>query len=323
MSSDCARPFWPKVRALVTGGNGFVGRHLCAELRARGAGVVVAGRTIDGAHVDLPLDLGDLDNVRGVVEVARADVIFHLAAQAFVPAATSDPLPTYDTNVTGTARLIEAIRGLPAAVRPRLLYVSSGEVYGAHDVADLPLRETAQTRPATPYAASKLAAEAIVGASARTYGLWAVVTRAFNHIGPGQSESFVVAAFARRLATIAAGGDPLFPVGNLTAERDFLDVRDVVRAYADLAERGVPGEIYNVCSGVPTKIQDVLRELVMAARVGVEIREDPALLRPVDVPVYYGDPAKLIATTGWEREYALARSLRDVYVSVRGATTGP
>jgi len=309
------------VRALVTGGNGFVGRHLCAELRARGAAVVVAGRASDGDHVDLPFDLGDHDNVRGVVEAARADVVFHLAAQAFVPAATSDPLPTYDTNVLGTARLIEAIRGLPAAVRPRLLYVSSGEVYGAHAANELPLRETAQTRPATPYAASKLAAEAIVYASARTYGLSALVTRAFNHIGPGQSDRFVVAAFAQRLAAIASGGDPLFPVGNLTPERDFLDVRDVVRAYADLAERGEPGEIYNVCSGVPTRIQDILRQLVMAARVGVEIREDAALMRAVDVPVFYGDNTKLIAATGWKPAYTLAHSLRDVYASVRGATT--
>ena len=304
----------------MTGGNGFVGRYLVRELRSREIDVVVAGRTIDGDHVDLPLDLGDYDNVRGVTEAARAEVVFHLAAQAFVPAATNDPLPTYDTNVIGTARLIEAIRGCAPERRPRLVYVSSGEVYGVHDAADYPLRETAQTRPATPYAASKAAAEAIVVASVRTYGLWAIVTRAFNHIGPGQSESFVVAKFARRLAEIAAGGAPLFPVGNLTAERDFLDVRDVVRAYVDLAERGVSGEIYNVCSGVATKIADVLRQLVMAARVGVEIREDPALMRAADVPIFYGDRAKLVAATGWAPRYALARSLRDVYDAARSGS---
>lgn len=309
------------MRALVTGGNGFVGRHLCAELRSRGIEVVVAGRMLEGDHVDLPLDLGDLDNVRGVVEAARATTVFHLAAQAFVPAATSDPLPTYDTNVVGTARLVEAIRSLPAAVRPRLLYSSSGEVYGAHEADAYPLRETTELRPATPYAASKLAGEAIALASARTFGIETIVTRAFNHIGPGQNESFVVAAFARRLATIAAGGDPLFPVGNLTAERDFLDVRDVVRAYVDLAERGIAGETYNVCSGVPTKIREILRQLVMSARIAVEIREDPALMRPSDVPTYYGDNAKLVAATDWKPIYTLARSLRDVYAAARGATT--
>jgi GDP-4-dehydro-6-deoxy-D-mannose reductase len=121
------------------------------------------------------------------------------------------------------------------------------------------------------------------------------------------------------LAQIAAGDTPLFLVGNLTPQRDFLDVRDVVRAYADLAQGGVPGEIYNVCSGVPTRISEVLRQLVMAARVGVEIREDPSLMRPVDVPVAYGDNTKLRAATGWAPAFSLARSLGDVYDAARAA----
>lgn len=143
------------MRALVTGGNGFVGRHLCAELRERGIEPVVAGRTADGDGVDVPLDLADADNVRGVVELCRADVIFHLAGQAFVPAATAAPLQTYDTNAIGTARLIEALRELPEGARPRLLFASSGEVYGARSAADMPLSETVAPQPATPYAASK------------------------------------------------------------------------------------------------------------------------------------------------------------------------
>jgi len=301
----------------VTGGNGFVGRHLCAELRGRGCEVVSAARSLDGPGVDVPLELSDAANVRGVVERARPDVVFHLAAQAFVPQATREPLDTYDVNVLGTARLVEALRALPNGARPRLVFVSSGDVYGAHPAADMPLLETALPAPATTYAASKLAGEAIVLASARAYGLSALVTRAFNHIGPGQSERFVVAAFAARLAAIAAGGPPLFPVGNLTPQRDFLDVRDVVRAYADLAERGADGETYNVCSGVATRVQDVLRTLVTFARVGVEIREDPALVRAVDVPLSFGDPAKLKAATGWTPAFTLARSLRDVYEDAR------
>jgi GDP-4-dehydro-6-deoxy-D-mannose reductase len=307
------------VRALVTGGNGFVGRYLCTELRERGIEPVVAGRTADGDGVDVPLDLADLDNVRAVVELSRPDVIFHLAGQAFVPAATAAPLETYDTNAIGTARLVEALRERPEGARPRLLFASSGEVYGARGAADMPLAEAVAPLPATPYAASKVAGEAIVLGSARTYGFDAIVTRAFNHIGPGQNERFVVAAFARRLAQIAAGDTPLFLVGNLTPQRDFLDVRDVVRAYADLAQGGVPGEIYNVCSGVPTRISEVLRQLVMAARVGVEIREDPSLMRPVDVPVAYGDNTKLRAATGWAPAFSLARSLGDVYDAARAA----
>ncbi len=308
------------MRALVTGGNGFVGRYLAAELRSRGIETLTAARYDEGTDLDLPLDLGDLENVRGIVELASVDVIFHLAAQAFIPQATGAPLETYDTNVMGTARLIEAIRGLPVEHRPRLVYVSSGEVYGSRDAADLPLRETLAPEPATPYAASKAAAEAIVLASVRTYGLRAFVTRAFNHIGPGQSELYAVAAFAKRLAAIAAGGAARFPVGNLSARRDFLDVRDVVRAYADLAEHGVDGEIYNVCSGVARKMEDVLRTLVSIARVGVEIREDPTLVRPVDVPLIYGDNTKLKTLTGWQPSFAFARSLRDVYESALDAS---
>lgn len=309
------------MRVLITGGNGFVGTHLTAELRSRGADVVIAGRPSDDSHIDMPLDLGDTGNVRAVVEAAGASVIFHLAAQAFVPAATTDPLATYDTNVIGTARVIEAMRGLRGEAPAKLVYVSSGEVYGAHAGTIYPLRETAPAHPATPYAASKLAAETIIAASAKTYGISAVVARPFNHIGPGQSENFVVAAFARRLAGIAAGGAPLLPVGNLTSQRDFLDVRDVARAYADLAERGVPGEIYNVCSGVPVRIQELLRQLVMAARVGVEIREDPALVRAVEVPISYGDNAKLVAATGFRPTFTLAHSLRDIYAAARGEAT--
>ncbi len=146
----------------------------------------------------------------------------------------------------------------------------------AHEPREMPLTEQSEVRPPTPYAASKLAGEAIARASAATYGLRVIVTRAFNHIGPGQSDRFVVARFAKRLAEIAAGGDPKLFVGNLESQRDFLDVRDVVRAYAELAERGRDGELYNVCSGTPAKIAEVLRTLVTVARVGVEIREDPA-----------------------------------------------
>jgi GDP-4-dehydro-6-deoxy-D-mannose reductase len=305
------------VRALVTGGNGFVGKHLTAALRAHGAEVVTAGRAGDGGAVDIPLELSDAASVRDALEGARPDVIFHLAAQTFVPEATREPLATYDVNALGTARLYEALRELGTRPAPRVLVASSGEVYGARDAAEQPLREDLAPRPATTYAASKVASEAIALASARTYGIPTIVTRAFNHIGPGQSERFAVASFAHGLAAIAAGAKPVLGVGNLAARRDFLDVRDVVEAYVALAERGVPGEVYNVCSGSAIAIQEVLRQLIMAARVAVEVREDPARLRPSDVPLAYGDNAKLRAATGWEPRYTLAQSLRDVYADAR------
>jgi len=311
------------VRALVTGGNGFVGRYLADELRARGHEATLAGHSAHGGSFDVAIDLGDVDGIASILATSRCDVVFHLAAQAFVPRATEDPLETYDVNIMGTARLIEAIRRAPKGAMPKLVFVSSAEVYGRHDPSELPLRETQLPVPANPYAASKLAGEALVLASGRTYGFDAIVTRAFNHIGPRQNERFAVAAFAHRLAAIAAGGPALFPVGNLEAQRDFLDVRDVVRAYVDLAERGAPGEIYNVCSGTPVRMADVLRQLVMIARVGLEIREDPALMRGIDTPIVYGDNAKVRAATGWAPTFTLARSLRDIYEDARASAGVP
>jgi len=300
------------VRALVTGGNGFVGRHLVAELQARGYETFVAGT---GALEpgETAFELTDLASVRAVVDRVRPEIVFHLAAHASVADAARAPLETYAANVTGTAHVIEAIR--TSDTPARLLFVSSAEVYGARSPAEMPLRETALPAPATIYAASKLAAEAIVLASVHTYGLRAIVVRPFNLIGPGQSDRFAVGAFAHRLARIAAGGPPLFPVGNLTAQRDFLDVRDAVRAFADLAERGTDGETYNLCSGVPKGVAELLRQLVFAARIGVEIREDPALMRPVDMPIAYGDNAKLRAATGWEPRLPLSRTLQDTYAA--------
>jgi GDP-4-dehydro-6-deoxy-D-mannose reductase len=307
------------LRILVTGANGFVGRHLCALLAARGHTVVPAGGPSQGGDV-LPLDLQDALNVAGVVDVARPDAVAHLAAQAFVPAAIADPWYTHDVNAGGTLRLLEAIRAArdAGAGDPRVLVVGSADVYGSQPPAAYPLAETTAMRPTNPYAASKVAAEAYTIAAAVTYKLDAVVARAFNHVGPGQDQRFAVASFALQLARIAAGGNPLLLVGNLDAERDFLDVRDVVAAYALLLEGGgARGEVYNVASGRAVTIKDVLRQLVTIARVGVEIRDDAARLRPADVPRLIGDAAKLRAATGWAPHVPLPMALRDVYADAR------
>jgi GDP-4-dehydro-6-deoxy-D-mannose reductase len=303
------------MRALVTGGNGFVGRHLVAALRARGDFVLSAGRASDPGELDLPLDLADLSNLRAVVEIAQPEAIFHLAAQAFVPDANRDPLGTYETNALGTARLFEAARTL--AVAPRILVVSSAEVYGVRTRSEYPLAETLATSPVTPYAASKAAAEAFAFAAYHTYGIPAIVARSFNHIGPGQDARFVVPSFARQLAEIAAGAEPILHVGNLKALRDFLDVRDVVAAYIALAERGIAGACYNVCSGSPVEIEGILRRLIAIAHLPVEVREDPARMRPSDVPLSYGDNARLRAATGWAPRLSLPESLRDVYADAQ------
>jgi GDP-4-dehydro-6-deoxy-D-mannose reductase len=302
------------MRVLITGSGGFVGTHLVAVLRARGHEVVKSDHRA-GDDV-LAVDVTDPLVVRGAVELARPDAIAHLAAQAFVPASLEDPDRTFAINAGGTLHLLDAVRDAVAAgaPSPRVLVASSADVYGAQPADAYPLRETTAPRPRNPYAASKVAAEALAFAYARSFDVDAVVTRAFNHIGPGQDERFALAAFAQQLARIATGGDPLVLVGDLEASRDFLDVRDVCEAYALLLEGGGErGEIYNVCSGTATTMKELLRRLVLLARVPVEVREDPARMRPADVPVSVGDASKLRRATGWAPRIALAQTLRAVY----------
>ena len=302
------------MRALVTGADGFVGRYLCEALAQSGHDVLGAGGP--GAVPPLfALDLADEVSIRGVVDVAQADVIVHLAAQTFVPDSIASPLATYETNVVGTARLLHAIRGARKVTskNPRIIIVSSAEVYGQHARADFPLTEASAIRAANPYAASKAAAEAVALAEARTYDMDVIVTRAFNHIGPGQNARFVVASFAKQLAAIAAGEQPVLRVGNIDAQRDFLDVRDVVAAYIALIDCGIAGETYNICSGRAVTISEILRRLITAAHIPVEVREDPARMRPSDVPLFYGSNAKIQAACGWQPQIALDRSLREIY----------
>ncbi|MBV8375165.1 MAG: GDP-mannose 4,6-dehydratase [Candidatus Eremiobacteraeota bacterium] len=307
------------MRALVTGASGFVGRYLVDALRRDGADVVACGGPHDGGSDCVPLDLGDLATIRAAVDAATPSVIFHLAAQTFVPDSFASPLLAYQTNAIGTALLTQAVRECAArsGATPRIVFASSAEVYGRRSPEELPAREHLDLRPATPYAASKAAAEAILLAESRSFGLDVVVARAFNHIGPGQDERFAVAAFASALARIAAGAPPVLLVGNIETARDFLDVRDVVAAYVALARVGERGEVYNVCSGSAIKIRDILRELVSIAHVPVEIREDPARMRPSDVPLFVGNPEKLRLRTGWQPSIPLARSLRDAYDRAR------
>jgi GDP-4-dehydro-6-deoxy-D-mannose reductase len=307
------------MRVLVTGSGGFVGTHLVTALRARGHDVVQTDHAAHGEDV-LAVDVTDPLAVRGAVELARPDAIAHLAAQAFVPTSLADPDRTFAINATGTLHLLDAVRALAddGGGEPRVLVVSSADVYGAQPGHAYPLSETAPPLPRNPYAASKASAEAMALAYARSFGVDVVVTRAFNHIGPGQDDRFAVAAFAAQLARIAAGGDPLVQVGNLEASRDFLDVRDVCDAYVAVLEGGgAPGEIYNVCSGTATTMKEILRQLVLIARVPVEVREDPARMRPADVPVSVGDASKFRSATGWAPRIPLPAALRAVYEDAR------
>jgi GDP-4-dehydro-6-deoxy-D-mannose reductase len=305
-------------RALVTGAGGFVGRHLVEALRADGCEVLAAGGPTDG-DVALRIDLADEASLRDALERARPDVVFHLAAQSFVPESLRDPQETYAANVLGTARLFAQVRAYAerAGATPRLFFTSSAEVYGAREPSELPLRESFAPQPRNPYAASKAAAEAILLGEMRALGGDVVIARAFNHIGPGQDPRFAVASFALGLAKIAAGGEPVLNVGDLGAERDMLDVRDVVRAYLALAQRGRSGEIYNVCSGRAIAMRELLRELIGIARVPVEVRTDPARMRPSEIAISFGSNEKLVEATGWSPRINLVQSLRDIYEDAR------
>ncbi len=296
------------MRALVTGASGFVGQHLLEAL------------TTDGwTAVPDATDLADEDGLLAALERARPDVVFHLAALSFVPDSLHAPEETYAVNVMGTARLSSALRayaGRHGGV-PRVLFTSSAEVYGSRASAEMPLAETFELRPANPYAASKAAAEMLLLGEMRALGGDVIIARAFNQIGPGQSEKFAVASFAHGLAKIAAGASPLLEVGNLDAQRDVLDVRDTARAYVALARNGERGEVYNVCRGTAVTMRDLLGELIVIARVPVEVRADPAKMRPSDTPLSFGSNAKLLDRTGWAPRIKMTDSLRDIYEDAR------
>ncbi|MBV8689997.1 MAG: GDP-mannose 4,6-dehydratase, partial [Candidatus Eremiobacteraeota bacterium] len=282
------------------------GKYLVRYLREQGHDVVTTGREGDGC--DLTLDLNDSHSIGSALETARPEFVFHLAAQTFLPEAAHRPIETYETNILGTARLLAAL-----APTTRLFFTSSAQVYGSASQDGRALTEAMPLNPVEPYAASKAAAEHICMAAQHSYGQECVIARAFNHIGPGQDARFAISSFALQLARIAQGAQPpRIDVGNLDVERDFLDVRDVVRAYALLAQRGVPGEAYNVCGGVPRKIKELLRMLIVRAGVAVEVRADPKRVRSADIACFYGDNAKLRAL-GWTPQVPLEQSVRDIY----------
>lgn len=304
------------MRALVTGAGGFVGPYLVRHLIESGYEVTAAGTSRDAGDV-LPIDVLDPSSIIAALDIAQPDVVFHLAAQSFVPESLRAPDETYAVNTTGTANVLHALRDRRQRTgeRARLVYVSSAEVYGLSRTGGAVDEERALV-PVNPYGASKAAAEALIFGEVRSLGLDAVVARAFNHIGRGQDQRFVVPSLVAQLRRVAAGPEKILRVGNLDAKRDFLDVRDVVAAYALLAQRGVSGEAYNVCSGRPTSIREILGELIRIAHVAVEVREDPHLRRASDAPVSFGSNAKLHGTTGWEPKIPLRKALQDIYNTV-------
>jgi GDP-4-dehydro-6-deoxy-D-mannose reductase len=296
------------VKALVTGAAGFVGRHLMAHLEAEGDEVVGVDRHhgVGGHH---GADLLAAHDLRELVDDVRPRAVYHLGGWSDVGASWDAPLDAFRVNAEGTLNVLEACR---IAGVQRVLIVSSADVYGKVKLAELPLTEDAPFRPVTPYAASKIAADELGLQAWLGYGLEVLRVRAFNHLGPGQTNRFVCPALAERIALNERDGGEVVPVGNLTPRRDFTDVRDVVRAYRLLIEEGEPGEAYNVCSGHDLAISELADRLVAMASRPMRLEGDPGLQRPVDVPVLRGDYTKLHKATGWDPRIELDQTLRDV-----------
>ncbi len=289
------------MRAFVTGAGGFVGSWLVAHLRDQGDHVVAT---------DNEVDVTDLVALREALVASEPDAIYHLAALTHVGRSYEDPSAVLRVNALGTLSVLEAARACGRT--PRVLVISSAEVYGAVDEDELPLTEESPLAPMSPYAASKIAAEYLAVQAHLAYGLETLRVRPFNHVGPGQSTNFAVPALAARVVDATRKGATGIPVGNLGAKRDLTDVRDVVRAYRMLVCDGTPGAVYNVCSGRAIGIDEVAHRLLELAGTDLELRPDPKLVRPVDVPVLLGDPSKLEKETGWRPEIDLSQTLEDV-----------
>jgi len=310
------------MRVLITGITGFAGSHLADYVLAEVPGVAVFGtkrwrsrmENIDHLRGRIELvecDLKDANAVRQCLAEIRPERIFHLAAQSYVPASWRAPSETLDNNIISQTNIFEAMRSLDLDARIQI--AGSSEEYGLVHPDEVPIKESNPLRPLSPYAVSKVAQDLLAYQYFRSYGLAAVRTRGFNHTGPRRGEVFVTSNFAMQIAAIEAGlQEPVIRVGNLSAQRDFADVRDIVRAYWLALEKGTPGEVYNLASGRAVTIRELLDMLLELSDSEVEVEVDPDRLRPSDVEILLGDYSKFHADTGWEPRIPLSQTIEDL-----------
>ncbi|GAB6935347.1 MAG: GDP-mannose 4,6-dehydratase [Calditerricola sp.] len=309
------------MNVLITGITGFAGSHLAEYLLSRGdvrifGTVRIRSRLDNIRHLlnDITLiecELRDARSVSEVVRTVRPARIFHLAAQSFVPTSWNSPADTLVNNIISQLHLFEAVR--EHCPECRIQIACSSEEYGHVQPDEVPIREENPLRPLSPYAVSKVAQDLLGYQYHRSYGLFVVRTRTFNHTGPRRGEAFVTSNFAKQIAEIEKGlRPPVVYVGNLEAKRDFTDVRDVVRAYWLALEKGEPGEVYNIASGQTYSIREVLNLLLAMSSVNIDVQQDPARLRPSDVAILLGDSTKFRRQTGWAPTIPLEQTLRDL-----------
>ncbi len=308
-------------RVLITGITGFAGSHLVDYLLDQGVFEIYGlyrwrSRTenIQGFKDKIELlegDIRDAASMRNLVEKIKPDWVFHLAAQSYVPMSWKAPVETLSTNIIGEANLFEACRKTDCD--PLIHIAGSSEEYGFVLPDEVPIKETNPLRPLSPYGVSKVAQDLLAFQYFKSYGLKVIRTRAFNHTGPRRGEVFATSNFARQIVMIEKGkAEPIIRVGNLDAVRDFSDVRDIARAYTLALEKGEPGEVYNICSGKGIKIRQLLDMLLAQSKVDIEIKEDPARIRPSDVGFLIGDATRFRAKTGWRPEIPFEQTLADL-----------
>ena len=301
-------------RALIIGGSGFVGPYLCRELLSAGYEVVLTanGETVTEKDWNwVGLDILNAAAVKALLTGGGFDCVFHLAAQSSAAVSWKKPGLTIDVNVQGTLNLLETLRDMDKP--PRLLLVGSSEEYGAVQPEDCPIKEELPCRPGNPYAVSKLCAEQLGLLYADAYSLEILCTRSFNHVGRGQALGFVLSDFCHQIAVLEKSeGEKRMRVGNLSAKRDFSDVRDVVRAYRLLMERGKSGKVYNVGSGQAVAVGELLKRLLKLSEADIKVETDPEKFRPIDVPLHVADVDALRTDTLWRAEIPLEETLQNV-----------
>ncbi len=295
------------MKALITGGAGFIGSHLCRELAEHGWEVVRSDLKSDGGL--LAMDILDAGGVRRVLEEQKPDLLVNMAGQANVGLSWKKPQLTVALNTIGLINILEAAR--EAAPRMRVLAVGSSDEYGSLEERGVNVTEDIPIRPITPYAISKEAQEHFARLYGRAYGMDVCMIRLFNLGGPLQAKGYMISDFASGVAEVEAGLRDCLRVGNLTSARDFTHVSDAVRACRLIAEKGRSGEVYNICSGRTWTAQEVLDRLTAMARIRIPVEQDPARMRPSDTPVICGNHDKLTAHTGWEPQLGLDAILRD------------